>query len=146
MVAFYTKHSQRQSYKKKCPLGLPFSLFCLKSVLCHLTAVPNFDSEQGLRKWARLKYYPQMHAFTWTVMERFSALLLICETASVTLTLFYWFLSYRVDFYIKKRVTWVTFSTMNLVHLVFLSKWCGDAKGFKGNYSTLQPQWETLKK
>lgn len=29
MVAFYTKHSQRQSYKKKYPLGLPFSLFCL---------------------------------------------------------------------------------------------------------------------
>lgn len=93
MLTFYYKHSQQWGYKEERPWSLcQFFSFCLvrpdggcapSSSWCS-----KFDSKQRFSKWARLKYYPQMHTFTWTVTGSFNALPLTCAAASVTLTPF----------------------------------------------------------
>lgn len=54
----------------------------------------SLDSKQRLGKWARLKYYPQMHPLSCSAMGSFAALPLSCEAASAPCYLrltVYWF-------------------------------------------------------
>lgn len=120
MLALYCKHSQQWGYKEDRPSGLcQFFSFCLVRPAggCAPSSrwCSRFDSKQRLGKWARLKYYPQTHTFTWTVMGSFNALPQTCEAASVTLTPFY--------LKKKKKHTSSTFTHWKPLRLVFLTKW-----------------------
>lgn len=131
VLAFHCEQSQQWGYKEERPSGLrQFFSFCLVRPAggCALSSsrCSKFDSKQRLSEWARLKYYPQMHTFTWTVVGCFNALPLTSEAASVTLTPFYLFPSQCA---LKKESN--TFSRWNPLHLVFLTKWtegCGGVK------------------
>lgn len=69
MLAFCCKRFEWWCYEEEQPSALrQFFSFCLVRPAGRLRSVIWFDSKQRLSGWARLKYYPQMHTFTWTVM------------------------------------------------------------------------------
>lgn len=70
LLAFYCKHSQQQGCEEERPSDLhQFFSFCLVRPAGGCAPLwsccSNFDSKQRHCKWAKLKYYPQMHTFTW---------------------------------------------------------------------------------
>ena len=130
MLAFCCQRCRQRGYKEERPSGpRRFFSFCLVrpagGCAPSSSRCSKFDSKQRLGKRARLKYYPQMHTFTWTVMRSFNAggpsgEENIRHTNPILL------IPIPVCMVDNKRESSSTFTHWNPLHLVFITAWTWD--------------------